>query len=74
MKKAAPRNWETASDVQLFDLKDDPQETNSLALDTQKNGDLILRVNALRNELMASEIGKNDGSFLPEPIRPRPRN
>ncbi len=26
------------------------------------------------NELMASEVGTNDGSSLPEPIRPRPRN
>lgn len=79
----APNNFNTPTtlqeilrdnDIQLFDLKDDPHETNNLALDTHKNGDLVLRMNALLNELMASEVGKNDGSFLPEPIRPRPRN
>ncbi|MGB8406464.1 MAG: sulfatase-like hydrolase/transferase [Mycobacterium sp.] len=78
----APNNFNTPTtlqdilhdnDIQLFDLKIDPQETNNLALDPQKNGDLILRMNALLNELMAAEVGKNDGSFLPEPIRPRPR-
>jgi hypothetical protein len=28
-------------------------------------------MNALLNELMANEVGKNDGSFLPEAIRPK---
>ncbi|MEZ0050232.1 arylsulfatase A-like enzyme [Mycobacterium sp. MAA66] len=78
----APNNFNTPmtlqeilrdNDIQLFDLKVDPQETNNLALDPRKNRDLILRMNALLNELMATEVGKNDGSFLPEPIRPRPR-
>jgi hypothetical protein len=30
-------------------------------------------MNALLNELMAKEVGKNDGSFLPAAIRPRPQ-
>jgi len=60
------------NDVQLFDLKSDPLETKNLALDPQKNSDLILRMNALLNDLMAAEVGKNDGSFLPPEIRPRP--
>ena len=58
------------NDVQLFDLKNDPLETRNLALDPDKNKDLILRMNALLNELIANEVGKNDGSFLPQQIRP----
>ena len=59
------------NDVQLFDLKDDPLETRNLALDPQRNKELILRMNALLNELIAGEVGKNDGSFLPAAIRPK---
>jgi arylsulfatase len=60
------------NDLQLFDLRNDPLETHNLALDPEKNKDLILRMNALLNELMANEVGKNDGSFLPKEIRPEP--
>src|SRR3984885_829974 len=61
------------NDLQLFDLKNDPLEAHNLALDTEKNKDVILRMNALLNELVAKEVGKNDGSFLPVAIRPKPR-
>jgi arylsulfatase len=76
----APSNFNTPvtleqilrdNDVQLFDLKNDPNETRNLALDPQKNKDLILRMNALLNELIAKEVGKNDGSFLPAEVRPK---
>jgi hypothetical protein len=30
-------------------------------------------MNASLNDLMAKEVGKNDGSFLPAAIRPKPR-
>ncbi len=59
------------NDVQLFDLKNDPLETRNLALDPQRNKELILRMNALLNELIAKEVGNNDGSFLPAAIRPK---
>ena len=59
------------NDLQLFDLKNDPLETRNLAVDPEKNKDLILRMNTLLNELMAKEVGKNDGSFLPAAIRPK---
>ncbi|MEO8205439.1 MAG: hypothetical protein ABI615_04610, partial [Chthoniobacterales bacterium] len=59
------------NDVQLFDLQSDPNEMNNLALDQQKNGELILRMNGLLNDLMAKEVGTNNGSFLPEVIRPK---
>jgi hypothetical protein len=51
----------------------DPLEVNNLALDPEKNKDVILRMNALLNELIAKEVGKNDGSFLPAAIRPKPQ-
>jgi len=78
----APANFNTPvtleqilrnNDVQLFDLKNDPLEMHNLALDPEKNQDLILRMNALLNQLMAKEVGTNDGSFLPATIRPKPR-
>jgi len=77
----APANFNTPetleqivrnNDLQLFDLRNDPLEAHNLALDTEKNKDVILRMNALLNELMAKEVGKNDGSFLPVAIRPKP--
>jgi arylsulfatase len=78
----APSNFNTPetleqilrdNDVQLFDLKNDALETHNLALDSAKNEDVILRMNALLNELIAKEVGKNDGSFLPAAIRPKPQ-
>jgi arylsulfatase len=78
----APANFNTPdtleqilrnNDLQLFDLKNDPLEVHNLALDPEKNKDLILRMNALLNELMAKEVGKNDCSFLPAEIRPKPQ-
>ena len=59
------------NDVQLFDLKDDPDEVRNLALDREKNGETILRMNALLNDLMAREVGVNNGKFLPEAVRPK---
>lgn len=78
----APANFNTPTtleqilrdnDIQLFDLKNDPLETHNLALDPEKNKDLILRMNDLLNELIANEVGKNDGGFLPKEIRPKPQ-
>jgi hypothetical protein len=76
----APANFNTPetleqilrnNDLQLFDLKNDPLEAHNLAVDREKNKDLILRMNVLLNELIAKEVGKNDGSFLPAAIRPK---
>jgi hypothetical protein len=57
--------------VQLFDLQNDPDEVHNLALDREKNGETILRLNALLNDLMDREVGVNDGKFLPEVVRPK---
>jgi arylsulfatase len=59
------------NDVQLFDLKEDPDELNNLAMDREKNKDTILRMNALLNDLMTKEVGKNDGAVLPAAVRPK---
>jgi arylsulfatase len=59
------------NDVQVFDLKEDPDEMRNLALDPNKNRELILRLNGLLNEFMAREVGPNDGSFLPKSVRPQ---
>jgi arylsulfatase len=61
------------NDVQVFDLKNDPEEVRNLALDRQKHADTILRLNGLLNELMAREVGVNDGRFLPASVRPKKR-
>ena len=59
------------NDVQLFDLKEDPSEMKNLALNPEGNKEILLRMNALLNDLMAKEVGVNDGSFLPKIIRPK---
>ena len=59
------------NDVQLFDLEADPDEMHNLAVEPEKNRATILRMNGLLNELMAKEVGVNDGRFLPQDIRPK---
>ena len=58
------------NDIELFDLQNDPNEVKNLAVEAQKHQDTILRLNALLNELIAREVGVNDGHFLPEAVRP----
>ena len=43
----------------------------NLALDREKDRETILRLNGLLNDLMAREVGVNDGKFLPEVVRPK---
>lgn len=59
------------NDVQLFDLQNDPDEITNLALDREKNRETILRMNALLNDLIAKEVGVNDGRFLTPFIGPK---
>ena len=59
------------NDVQLFDLKNDPNEMKNLALNQEGNREILLRMNTLLNDLMAKEVGVNDGGFLPKVIRPK---
>ena len=57
--------------MQLFDLQDDPEEMRNLALEPDKNRETILRMNGLLNDLMAKEVGVNDGRFLTQVIKAR---
>ena len=52
------------NDVQLFDLQSDPEEMHNLALEPEKNRETMLRMNELLNDLIAKEVGVNDGRFL----------
>ncbi len=53
------------NDLELYDLRADPDEATNLAYDFDANRDLIATMNAKLNTLIASEIGVDDGSFLP---------
>lgn len=57
------------NDVQLFDLKADPEELVNLAADPETNGDLILQMNDLMNETIASEIGEDNGDEVKEALQ-----
>ena len=59
------------NDLELFDLQNDPDEQYNLALNPEDNQELILKMNTLLNELMALEVGENDGQFLPLAVRPK---
>ena len=52
------------NDVQLFDLRQDPEELNNLAADPEANGELLLELNARLNRLIEEEIGQDDGQEI----------
>jgi len=54
------------NDVELFDLKADPNETQNLAVDSKAHGDLLLAMNLKLTDIINAEVGDDDGSFLPE--------
>ena len=53
------------NDLELYDLRADPDEVVNLAYDFDANRDLIAAMNTKLNALIANEIGVDDGSFLP---------
>lgn len=59
------------NDIELFDLKNDPDELKNLAVEANKHEAIILRMNTLLNDLIAREVGVNDGRFLPGAVRPK---
>lgn len=73
MRISAPRSVLIASieelfalnDVELFDTQNDPHELNNLALDRQKNADLLMAMNAKLNRLIDSEVDEDVGQMLP---------
>ncbi len=54
------------NDLELFDLENDPYEARNLAVDTRKNGELILAMNAKLNALIDDEVGEDVGQMLPK--------
>ncbi|EBX6905968.1 TPA: sulfatase-like hydrolase/transferase [Salmonella enterica subsp. enterica serovar Enteritidis] len=64
-----PETWEDLikyNDLELYDLKNDPDENHNLAADKQKYQDLILTMNEKLNKIIKDEIGVDDGSFMPD--------
>ncbi|MEI6186703.1 MAG: sulfatase/phosphatase domain-containing protein, partial [Dehalococcoidia bacterium] len=57
------------NDVELYDLTKDPGELKNLAADKETNAVLIMELNTLLNELIAKEIGTDDGSEVAGIIR-----
>jgi arylsulfatase A-like enzyme len=53
------------NDVELFDLKTDPNEMNNLATNRRANGDLLIAMNDKLNALIESEVGEDNGQMLP---------
>jgi len=57
------------NDIELYDMKNDPEEMNNLALDPEKNEALIMEMNEKLNQLIEAEIGVDDGSELENSIK-----
>ena len=54
------------NDVELYDLKTDPNEMNNLAIDQRRNGELLLAMNQKLSDTIGAEVGIDNGEFLPE--------
>jgi arylsulfatase A-like enzyme len=50
------------NDIELFDLKSDPDERKNLAAEPEKHKATIMRMNALLNDLIAREVGRSSRS------------
>ncbi len=53
------------NDLELYDLREDPEEIDNLAADPKVNSDLVMAMNEKLNRRIAEEVGDDDGSFLP---------
>jgi arylsulfatase A-like enzyme len=53
------------NDLELYDLRNDPEEVDNLALTPSAHTDLIMAMNTTLNQRLAEEVGDDDGSFLP---------
>jgi len=54
------------NDVEMYDLEVDPNEMNNLAVDRRANGELLLTMNQKMTDVIAAEVGSDNGEFLPE--------
>ena len=53
------------NDLELYDLQNDPDEVQNLAMDPRKNADLLLALNSVMTARITQEVGVDDGRFLP---------
>ncbi|WP_244432009.1 sulfatase-like hydrolase/transferase [Rhodopseudomonas sp. B29] len=53
------------NDVELFDLQNDPEEMNNLAVDKTKNAELISTMSDKLERVIKAEIGVDDGREMP---------
>ncbi len=63
-----PADWATLiahNDLELYDTQTDPDELTNLAARPQEHRDLILSLNAKVNQLLATEVGADDGAIYP---------
>jgi len=54
------------NDVELFDLRTDPDEAHNLAADKSANPALVLAMSAKLERAIAAEIGRDDGREMPD--------
>jgi arylsulfatase A-like enzyme len=53
------------NDVELYDLASDPGEVRNLAVDRQRNGELLLAMNDKLNQAIANEVGDDSPDVMP---------
>jgi arylsulfatase len=53
------------NDVELYDVEHDPLERNNLAVDREKNAEIVEAMNAKLNALIEKEVGEDVGQMLP---------
>ncbi|MNT08374.1 hypothetical protein D3C72_1431140 [compost metagenome] len=66
-----PVTWEQLiahNDLELYDTRSDPEEIINLAAQPERHRELILRLNAMTNALVAREVGEDHGGEYPGPI------
>ncbi|HWU67995.1 MAG TPA: sulfatase-like hydrolase/transferase [Stenotrophobium sp.] len=65
-----PKDWQTLrkyNQLELYDTQTDPDEVNNLAVDPERQKDLIMALNTKVNALIMDEIGFDDGREMPGP-------
>lgn len=66
-----PEDWATLTsrnDLELYDTRSDFHELDNLAVRREQYRDLILDLDRKLNALIAREVGRDDGSYLPPPL------